>query len=261
MKTLKNILIFTLAMTLMLSIPLAALAVDPGTLPQRVRFTISAYSSPTSGGTVSGGGSFYEGDRVILEATPYLGYRFSGWYNQEGYRVSPESVFELYAYENTVLEGRFVRDYTVNPPSPIPTPVPTPPPAPDPIDPGIRPPAGQIAVMIAGRWVSYDVPPQVVNGRTLVPLRATFEALGAYVDWNETTQTVIATRGTTNVMLTLGQNYATVNGERVTLEVPGETLGGRTLVPLRFVSEALGANVDWNPQTLNITITQAAVIH
>ena len=264
MKTVGKIkfaVVFILVMTIIFSIPMAALAVEPGTLPQEVRFTISVYASPNTGGTVSGGGYYYTGQRVLLQAYPYYGYKFVGWYDENYERMSPEATFEMYAYRDTVLQARFERDYAVTPPAPVPPPTPTPPPTQAPIDPGPRPPADQIAVMIGGKYVVYDVPPMVEDGRTLVPLRATFEALGAYVDWDAATQTVTGRRGTTTVTLTIGQNFATVNGERVDLDAPGRTVAGRTLVPLRFISESLGGVVDWNPQTLTVTITQQAVPH
>ena len=254
--------VLTLVMSIIFGIPMAALAVTPDTLPQPVRFTITAYASPNTGGTVSGGGYYYTGERFTLTATPYYGYRFTGWYDQNNNVISLEATVELYAYQDGTFQARFVRDYGVTPPTPIPTPtpppipMPTPTPPPAPIDPGPRPPADQIAVMIGGKYVVYDVPPVIENGTTLVPLRATFEALGAYVEWDEATQTVTGKRGNTTVVLTIGQNYATVNGARVNLDVPGKTVLGRTLVPLRFISESLGGVVDWNAQTLTITITQ-----
>ena len=267
-KTIKKVkLLVVLALVISITlIPLAALAADVDTLPQEVRFYITAFANPTYGGTVSGGGYFYTGEEVVLQAIPYLGYKFAGWHGQYYDIEGSEEVLRLYAYQDMNIEARFVRDYSnvtpvtpTVPPAPPVTPVPTPitPTAPS----GAPPAPGTIGVIIGNSWVQYDIPPQVINGRTLVPLRATFEALGAYVDWNEVTQTVIATRGGTVINLTIGQDYALVNGQRTQLDVPGMTQGGRTLVPLRFVGEALGANVDWNAETQIITITQAPVFH
>ncbi|WP_151191973.1 copper amine oxidase N-terminal domain-containing protein [Desulfotomaculum copahuensis] len=114
-------------------------------------------------------------------------------------------------------------------------------------------PAG-IAVFVNSKKLTFDVPPVVENGRTLVPLRAIFEALGAQVGWDGKTGTVTAKRGEVTVKLTLKQIKAYRNGKAVTLEVPARLVKGRTMVPLRFVSEAFGAQVNWNAKTRAITV-------
>lgn len=105
-----------------------------------------------------------------------------------------------------------------------------------------------IRVMFNGQYMNLDVPPVIQGGRTLVPFRAIFEALGATVSWNDATRTATGTRGTTTVALTIGNNNATVNGVATRLDVAPIVQGGRTLVPLRFVSENLGATVQWVPR-------------
>ena len=116
------------------------------------------------------------------------------------------------------------------------------------------PPAPGIRVLLDGSPLSFDVAPQVINGRTLVPLRAIFEALGAEVEWVGATQTATATKDDTVVVLIIGNTSPTVNGEVVTIEVAGTVVNGRTLVPLRFVAEAFGVTVDWNSATRTVTI-------
>jgi len=116
-------------------------------------------------------------------------------------------------------------------------------------------PETPIEVLLDGTALEFDVPPQVTDGRTLVPLRAIFEALGAEVNWNADTQTVTGTRGNTTVVLPIGSTTPTVNGETVPIDVPGTVVNGRTLVPLRFVAESFGVNVNWNAETRVITIT------
>jgi len=76
-------------------------------------------------------------------------------------------------------------------------------------------------------------------------MRSIFEALGANVDWDGNTSTVTATRGETNVKLTIDSRLGFINGEQKYLDVPARLVNNRTLVPIRFVSEALGATVDW----------------
>jgi len=115
--------------------------------------------------------------------------------------------------------------------------------------------AQPISVYLDGVLLSMDVPPQLVDGRTLVPLRAIFEALGAEVDWNPETQTVIGTRENTVVILTIGSTTPTVNGQIVPIDVPAQLVDGRTLVPLRFVAESFGVEVNWDGSTRTVTIT------
>jgi len=116
-------------------------------------------------------------------------------------------------------------------------------------------PETPIEVLLDGAAIEFDVPPQVTDGRTLVPLRAIFEALGAEVHWNPETQVVTGTKGNTTVVLPIGSTTPTVNGQTVTIDVPGTVVNGRTLVPLRFVAESFGVNVNWNAETRVITIT------
>jgi hypothetical protein len=85
----------------------------------------------------------------------------------------------------------------------------------------------------------FDVSPRIENGRTMVPLRAIFEALGAQIQWDETSKTVTAVKDSTTVKLTIDQKTAYNNCSPVALDVPGEIVDGRTLVPLRFVSIVL----------------------
>ncbi len=102
-----------------------------------------------------------------------------------------------------------------------------------------------IKVVVDNIELTFDVPPVNQNGRLLVPVRAIFEALGAEVDWDKETQTVTAVKGETEVKLIVG-GAAVKNGIPVTIDVPASNISGRVLVPLRFVSEALGAEVSWS---------------
>ena len=111
-----------------------------------------------------------------------------------------------------------------------------------------------IAVLLDGRELTFDVPPQIIGGRTLVPLRAIFEAMGATIDWDASTQTVTATDGETEVILTIGSTAPTVNGRVVTIDQPGIIVSDRTLVPLRFVAESFGVTVDWDAASRTVYI-------
>jgi len=113
-------------------------------------------------------------------------------------------------------------------------------------------------VILNNQKLNFEVPPLIENGRTLVPLRAIFEAMGATVTWNDTTNTVTATKGSTIVILPMASTTPTVNGEIYKLDVPAKIVSNRTLAPLRFVGEALGGNVGWdeNSSTINIQAPQ-----
>ncbi|MDQ7829811.1 MAG: copper amine oxidase N-terminal domain-containing protein [Armatimonadota bacterium] len=115
-----------------------------------------------------------------------------------------------------------------------------------------------IRVFVDGGRVRFDQPPVVRGGRVLVPLRGVFERLGASVDWEAATQTVLAVRGGTVVELQIGSRQARVNDRVVLLDVPARIIGARTLVPLRFVSEALGATVQWQEATRTVLIYTGA---
>lgn len=115
-------------------------------------------------------------------------------------------------------------------------------------------------VILDGQPLVFEVSPTIENGRTLVPLRAIFEALGANVSWDGPTQTVTATKADITIKLQIGSQTAYRNNQAVSLEVPGKIIENRTMVPLRFVSEGLGATVKWDGQTQTISISKQASI-
>jgi uncharacterized Zn-binding protein involved in type VI secretion len=115
--------------------------------------------------------------------------------------------------------------------------------------------ADYINVRVNGEPIAFEgTQPREVNGRVMVPLRGVMEKLGASIDWMPDNQTVVATRGNTEIDLPIGSHTATINGRDVALDVPAMTLGGRTMVPLRFVSQALGADVTWSSNTQTVMI-------
>ncbi|HEV2281774.1 MAG TPA: copper amine oxidase N-terminal domain-containing protein [bacterium] len=114
--------------------------------------------------------------------------------------------------------------------------------------------APYVKVVVDGSPIYLDAPPMIVNGRVLVPLRGVFERLGATVIWDPASQTVRAQNGPTGVALTVGASQAFVNGQPQPLDTPALLVGGRTMVPLRFISQALGANVSWDAATYTVQI-------
>ena len=113
-----------------------------------------------------------------------------------------------------------------------------------------------IKVMLNDTMIQFDQPPIMQEGRTLVPLRAIFEALGASVDWNGDTQTVTAVKDDIIISLQIGSNVLNKNGKNITLNVPAQLVNGRTLVPARAVAESFGASVDWDNDSQTVLITQ-----
>jgi hypothetical protein len=114
--------------------------------------------------------------------------------------------------------------------------------------------AESVQVTINGSPLQLDVPPVIINGRVMVPLRAIFEALGATVQWNPADQSIVATKGNTTIKLQVGSTSALNNGAQVTLDATPQIVDGRTLVPVRFVGEALGAQVTWDAANRRVNI-------
>lgn len=111
-----------------------------------------------------------------------------------------------------------------------------------------------IKVTVNGKQLNFDQPPVALNGRTLVPLRAIFEAMGATVEWDEDTQTVTSRKDYTTVRLTLGDSNMYLNGYSIPLDVPAQAFNGRTLVPVRAITEAFGADVNWDQNDNTVVI-------
>lgn len=117
-----------------------------------------------------------------------------------------------------------------------------------------------IKVTLDGTYINFDVQPTEINGRVLVPVRAIFEALGAKVDWNESKNEVIATKGDVTIRLYKDNTTMYRNNNAITLDVPAKDIGDRILVPVRAISEAFGCKVDWNDANSQVVITANARI-
>ncbi len=100
--------------------------------------------------------------------------------------------------------------------------------------------------------MSFDQPPIVQNGRVFVPLRGVFEQLGASVVYNS--GQINATGNGRTISLTIGSTTAVVNGKQQILDVAPFVVGDRTLVPLRFIAQSLGAQVNWDDSSNSVTI-------
>lgn len=111
-----------------------------------------------------------------------------------------------------------------------------------------------ISVSLNGSKIGFDVQPQIINDRTMVPLRSIFEALGATVEWDETTQQVTATKNKTLIKLKINEETMYVNDTSVHLDSPACLIEGRTLVPVRAISEALNCQVGYDSLEKHVSI-------
>lgn len=115
----------------------------------------------------------------------------------------------------------------------------------------------KIRVFLKGSELMFDSQPVIQDDVTLVPLRTIFEALGMEVNWDEETQTVTATKDDVTIVLTIGNTLAYQNGQQITLlTAPIVSAENRTLVPVRFIAESLGLNVNWQEEFQTITIDE-----
>lgn len=115
--------------------------------------------------------------------------------------------------------------------------------------------AEDIALYLDGKKVMCDPAPIIAEGRTLIPARALFEDMGATVEWLKDLRQVEVLYKDTNIKMTIDSKTAVVNNKAIGLDVPPTIISGRTMIPLRFVGEAIGAEVLWNGDTRRIDIT------
>ena len=126
-------------------------------------------------------------------------------------------------------------------PTPQPTPVPT---------------ATGVSVTIDGQLQTFEVPPQLIGGRTMLPLRGIGEALGMEVDFDSNTRTAILTADGLVITHVIGTTAITVNGVTTDdFDVASVVIDNRTLVPARMIAEATGATVEWDRDTQTAIIT------
>ena len=122
--------------------------------------------------------------------------------------------------------------------------------------------ADDIAVYIDGERIEFDVEPQIINERTMVPMRKIFETLGAEVEWVPEPQMIFATRGARCVLLQIGKSaiavkdFATGEETKTELDIAPVIVDERTLVPVRAISEAYGMDVEWDGETSSVYITR-----
>jgi hypothetical protein len=109
--------------------------------------------------------------------------------------------------------------------------------------------AAPVQVILDGRTLALSPAPTIMDDRTLVPLRGVFESMGAQLEWQQETQTVVVTRGDRYLRLRIGHRLTCLNREctaGATLDVPAQLIDDRTFVPVRFIAQAMGVGVTWD---------------
>jgi hypothetical protein len=112
-----------------------------------------------------------------------------------------------------------------------------------------------IKVAVNGQYVDFNGQnPVIIDGRTLIPVRGVFEYLGFSVDWNSDSQQVFIINDDYTVVMAIGDNEFTTNGESHNMDVPSQIISGRTMLPIRAVLESVGYYIEWEDTTRTITI-------
>jgi hypothetical protein len=114
-----------------------------------------------------------------------------------------------------------------------------------------------ITVTLNGTIVQSDVRPTIISGRTYLPVRAIFEAFGAEMVWDSQARTATALKGDKVVQFQQGSKFYLINGIKVEMDVAMIIISGRSMVPVRFVGQALGGTVNWDENTRTVSITVA----
>ena len=113
-----------------------------------------------------------------------------------------------------------------------------------------------VSVMVNGNPIAVDVPPQIFDGTTFLPVRLALEPLGAEFDWNGADQTITIRANGKIIVLTIGAEDALVDGAAKPLAKPAMLVEGRTLIPIRFVAEELDYAVDWDDGARTVLISR-----
>ena len=206
---------------------------------EAITFTITA--SAGSGGYISPSGTvtINYGESKTFTITPYSGYKISN-VKVDGVSVGAVSKYTFQnVTANHTIEASFEKEINQI---------------------VIVLQVGNSAFAVNGETRYLDSPPIVKNGRTLVPIRAIIEALGGTVQWNPNEKRVDIILGNNHLILQIGNPNAYVNGvqkfiDASNIKVYPEIINGRTMLPLRFVAENLGCDVQWDGTTKTITIT------
>ena len=113
-----------------------------------------------------------------------------------------------------------------------------------------------ITVIYNDKILSFATPPVIENDRTLVPMRFLFEQMGAEVSWDGTTRTAVVEKESDEISFSIDNTTAIVNNVEKSMDVPARLINEKTMIPLRFLSEELGYQVEWDESTKTVTISE-----
>ncbi len=113
----------------------------------------------------------------------------------------------------------------------------------------------EIKVVLDGKAIEFDQPPVIIADRTMVPVRAIYEALGAEVKWDADTRTASGTKIGITVSFTIDEAKVVINYNEVEIDAPATIVSDRTLVPVRALAEGFGVTVDWDAATRTVILT------
>ena len=112
----------------------------------------------------------------------------------------------------------------------------------------------EISVYLDGAKVEFDVKPQVIDGRTMLPIRAIFEKLGAVVEWEDNNKSAVCVKDGIEVKMTVGSPEIYVNDKVVQMDISPVIIDDRTLAPVRYAAEAFGSEVQWSEKNSAVVI-------
>ncbi|HEX9060213.1 MAG TPA: N-acetylmuramoyl-L-alanine amidase [Clostridia bacterium] len=116
-----------------------------------------------------------------------------------------------------------------------------------------------ITLKVNDEVVKTDMPPVLLNNRSLVPARAFLEKLGATLKWDEKNKKVLVSMKNTKMELKINSSTAKVNNKNVSMDVPSKLINNRTMVPARFIAEQFGMVVGWHPENSLVTISSKKI--
>lgn len=114
--------------------------------------------------------------------------------------------------------------------------------------------ADGISIKINGNSIESDCEPKIIDGRTMLPVRAIFESLGAEVNWDDATKTIIGKKGSLTVKMKIGEKVMSINGKPLKMDSAATIINERTYAPARYIAESFGFDVSWNPELKEVSI-------
>ena len=111
-------------------------------------------------------------------------------------------------------------------------------------------------ILMPGKNLKFDVPPVIKEGRVLVPIRSISTALGADVSWDNDNKIATILYMDSEIVFDIKEMLVTVDGDEIELDVPADIMEGRIVVPLRFIVENMGLDIEWEPETETVEITE-----